>query len=77
MLRNTALGCDKPLTCVNCSEEHNALERKCPFYQFKCEVLTTQTRKRNGFLEAEEEVEERFRQDGKQFRFVSYVIRVS
>ena len=53
------------------------MERKCPFYQFKCEVLTTQTRKRNGFLEAEEEVEERFRQDGKQFRFVSYVIRVS
>ena len=39
-----ALGCDKPLKCVNCSEEHNALERKCPFYPFKCEILATQTR---------------------------------
>ena len=28
------------------------------------------------FPEAEEEVKERFRQDGKQFRFVSYVSRV-
>ena len=28
------------------------------------------------FPEAEEEVRERFRQDGKQFRFVSYVSRV-
>ena len=71
-----ALGCNKPLRCVNCSEEHNALERKCPFYQFKCEVLATQTRKRVSFPEAEEEVRERFRQDGKQFRFVSYVSRV-
>merc|ERR1712055_193526 len=71
-----ALCCNKPLRCVNCSEEHNALERKCPFYQFKCEVLATQTRKRVSFPEAEEEVRERFRQDGKQFRFVSYVSRV-
>ena len=52
------------------------MERKCPFYQFKCEVLATQTRKRVSFPEAEEEVRERFRQDGKQFRFVSYVSRV-
>ena len=71
-----ALGCDKPLRCVNCSEEHNALERKCPFYQFKCEVLATQTRKRISFPEAEEEVKERFRQNGKQSRFVSYVSKV-
>ena len=71
-----AFGCDKPLRCVNCSEEHNALERKCPFYQFKYEVLATQTRKRISFPEAEEEVKERFRQDGKQFRFVSYVSKV-
>ena len=71
-----ALGCNKPLRCVNCSEEHNALERKCPFYQFKCEVVATQTKKRISFPEAEEEVKERFRQDGKQFRFVSYVSRV-
>merc|ERR1712168_456504 len=56
--------------------EHNALERKRPFYQFKCEVLATQTKKRISFPEAEEEVKERFRQDGKQFRFVSYVSRV-
>ena len=71
-----AFGCDKPLRCVNCSEEHSALERKCPFYQFKYEVLATQTRKRISFPEAEEEVKERFRQDGKQFRFVSYVSKV-
>ena len=70
------LCCNKPLRCVNCSEEHNALERKCPFYQFECEVLATQTKKRISFPEAEEEVKERFRQDGKQFRFVSYVSRV-
>merc|ERR1712105_99475 len=63
-------------TCSNCAEEHNALERKCPFYQFKCEVLATQTRKRVSFPEAQEEVRERFRQDGKQFRFVSFVSRV-
>ena len=47
------------------------MDKKCPFYLFKCEVIATQTRRKLTPREAEEEVRERFSEEGKQFNFAA------
>ena len=63
--------CSKDYKCVNCSGGHNSMDKKCPYYLFKCEVLATQVRRKLTLREAEEEVRDRFSEEGKQFSFAA------
>ena len=63
--------CFKDYKCVNCSGGHNSMDKKCPFYLFKCEVLATQVRRKLTPGEAVDEVKGRFSEEGKQFNFVT------
>ena len=55
--------------CANCRGCHNALYRKCPYYEFRKEILATETRQKVTRSEAEDIVRERFREEGKTYSF--------
>ena len=56
--------------CANCEGSHKSMDRKCPFYMFKSEVLATQARMKCLYHEAESEVKDRYREQGKTYSFV-------
>ena len=62
---HTSYDCQNELHCVNCDGDHSALDKQCPFYQFKCEVIATHTRLRIPFGDAEAMVREKYRQENK------------
>ena len=64
-----AQSCSNEPLCVNCGESHRSTNKKCPHYLFKAEVLATQTRLRCTFQDAEDQVKENYREDGKSYSF--------
>ncbi|MEL6805241.1 MAG: hypothetical protein AAFO91_15830, partial [Bacteroidota bacterium] len=62
--------CENVPKCVNCGEAHRSSSNKCPVYAFKSEVLATQAKRKCTFREAEEQVKEGYREQGKQYSFV-------
>ena len=56
--------------CANCGGSHKSMDRKCPLYIFKSEVLATQARVKCLYHEAESEVKDRYREEGKTYSFV-------
>ena len=63
--------CEKEANCVNCGGQHRSSDNKCPQYAFKSEVLVTQTKRRCTFYDAQDEVRERFREEGKSYSFAA------
>ena len=63
--------CTHEERCVNCGEAHFSNNNKCPKYLFQSEVLATQAKMRSTFHEALEEVQSRFRDEGKTYSFVA------
>ena len=66
---HTSRDCQNDPHCVNCNGDHSALDKQCPFYLFKSEVIATQTRQRIPFGDAEAIVKEKFRQENKTYSF--------
>ena len=66
---HTSHDCQNELHCVNCDGDHSALDKQCPLYQFKCEVIATHTRLRIPFGDAEAMVKEKYRQENKTYSF--------
>ena len=62
--------CQNNPKCTNCDGDHKSIDKKCPHYEYKCEVLATQTRQRCTYHEAEDIVQDRFRAQGKRYNFV-------
>ena len=46
------------------------MNKKCPYYQFKREVIATVTKEKLTFKEAEEKVKDTFRENEKQYSFI-------
>ena len=61
--------CQREAKCCNCGGLHAATDNNCPLYVFKTEVLATQVRLKKTYLEAEEDVRERFHASGKKHTF--------
>ena len=66
---HTSHDCQNEPHCINCNGEHNAYDKQCPFYLFKCEVIATHTRQRIPYGEAETIVREQYRQENKTYSF--------
>ena len=64
-----ARDCNNPTKCNNCSGNHKSVDKKCPTYEFKAEVLATQARTKLTFREAEDKVKEQYHKDGKTYSF--------
>ena len=62
--------CNDSPKCVNCGKEHRASSNKCQVYIYKSEVLATQAKRNCTFREAEEQVRQAYREEGKQYNFV-------
>lgn len=61
--------CQKDPKCINCGGDHTSMNRKCPLFLFKSEVLATQTKLRLTFHEADDITKEKFRAENKTYSF--------
>ena len=61
--------CTNDPKCVNCQGDHRSNDIKCPAYLFRSEILATQTRQKCTYHEAEQQVKDRFREEGKTYSF--------
>ena len=66
-----ARDCQNEPKCANCDGAHRSMDKKCPHYEYKSEVLATQTRQKCTYHEAIEQVQDRFRSLGKRYNFVT------
>ena len=62
--------CNNDPKCANCEGNHKSMDKKCPLYVFKSEVLATQARMKCLYQEAENEVKDKYRELGKTYSFV-------
>ena len=62
--------CNNDPKCANCEGKHKSMDKKCPLYVFKSEVLATQARVKCLYQEAENEVKDKYRELGKTYSFV-------
>ena len=68
-----ATQCSNDLKCANCLGPHHTASKQCPVYLIRAEIMATKVRKNMPtFLEAEDEVRERCRIEGRTF---SQVVR--
>lgn len=68
---HTSTICSNETTCLHCKGQHNAMNRKCPVYLFKCEVVATQTRERIPMHEAEDKVREKYPSEDRSFSLIT------
>ena len=61
--------CNNDPKCANCPGNHKSMDRKCPLYIFKSEVLATQARVKCLYQEAENEIKDKYRELGKTYSF--------
>ena len=61
--------CTNDPSCVNCGLPHPANDNNCPAYNFRKEVIATQTRERITHFEATELVKERYHSEGRTYSF--------
>ena len=66
-----ARDCQNEPKCANCDGAHRSMDKKCPHYEYKSEVLATQTRQKCTYHEAIDQVQDRFRSEGKRYNFVT------
>ena len=66
---HTSQACLNDIKCLHCQGEHTSMDRKCPVYIFRSEIIATQTRERIPIKEAEEKVRETYRSEGKTYSF--------
>ena len=66
-----ARDCRNDPKCANCDGDHKSMDKKCPHYEYKAEVLATQTRQRCTYHEAVDQVQDRFRSEGRRFNFMA------
>ena len=59
-------GAKNPPMCINSGQEHSAINKICPYYQFKREVIATVMKKNVTFQEPEDKVKHTFRGNQKQ-----------
>ena len=68
---HTSTMCSNDTKCLHCKGPHNAMNRKCPTYLFKCEVVATQTRERIPMHEAEDKVKEKYPSEDRSFSLIA------
>ena len=61
--------CNNDPKCANCEGNHKSMDKKCPLYTFKSEVLATQARVKCLYQEAENEIKDKYRELGKTYSF--------
>ena len=61
--------CANDFKCANCGGAHPSMDKKCPHYLYKSEILATQTRTKCTYHEAEDQVRDRYRQEDKRYNF--------
>lgn len=64
-------GCSAPIKCANCGSQHYSTNKECDQYKFRSEILATQARMHITYGEAADAVRERYREEGKTYRYVT------
>ena len=66
-----ARDCQSDPRCANCDGAHRSMDKKCPHYEYKAEILATQTRRRCTYHEAVDQVQDQFRTQGRRYNFMA------
>ena len=59
--------CHENPLCINCSGAHSSMDRKCPQFLFKSEVLATQVKLKLSYREAEDLTKEKYRAENQTY----------
>ena len=63
---HTSRSCQNETSCVNCNGDHSAMDRQCPVYILRSEIVATHVRQR---IPIQEDVKERYRTEGRPYSF--------